>query len=261
MTRTKLCLAPAALAWLIGLPGMAFIGCDNPTPSGESSSTVFYGRLPGAYEVCFYVGDDLASLMPSVVCDRDGETAYSFNIEGGTDSAGQPCDVGISWEEPVAIVDGRFEVLAPGEDAGVLFEGTIAGEMADGSAKEGSCSVRWDASTGPICREDDQATCNLLLECCDSIYLVPPILENCLEVVNQCDGVVCEQVLSGYTRCPQAPLCPVNEDPTGVCDALDTCCNTVDLDKEELDACLQTAAACNPDVCEIELITYPQCLQ
>ena len=208
MTRRKLCWGPAVFGWLVGLLGMALIGCDDQGRSGESSSTLFYGRIPEAYEVCFYLGDDLASLMPSVVCDRDGETAYSFNIDvvGGTDSVGEPCDFRISWEEPVPIVDGTFEVpQVSGEDAGVLFAGTIAGGLADGLANNGSCEVLWFASTGPICREDDEAMCNLLLECCESIYLVPPILENCLEVVDRCDPAVCQQVLSGYTQCPQPP--------------------------------------------------------
>lgn len=213
MTRTKLCLWPAVLGWLVGLLGMAFIGCDNQGRSGGSNSTLFYERLPEAYEVCFYLGDDLASLMPSVVCDRDGETAYSFNIDvvGGTGSDGEPCSFSISWEEPVPVGEnGMFRVVMDEDAEDVIFAGTIAGGLADGLARveteDASCEVLWFASTGPICRENDQAMCNLLLECCESIFLVPPILENCLEVVDQCDGVVCEQVLSGYTQCLQPPL-------------------------------------------------------
>jgi len=247
---------------------MAFIGCDNDGRSGGSNETIFYGRLPQTYEICFFVGDDLATLAPSVVCDRNGETAYSFNIEveGGSREDGEPCSFSIPYEEPIPIAqDGSFQVglQVPGEDAVVSFAGRIQSGAADGFARietqGASCEVLWAAGIGPVCREDDEAMCALLLNCCESILLVPPILENCIDVVNQCDAVECQNVLAGYTQCVQPPICPTDEDPDGDCELLNGCCNSIDLSKPDLENCLDTAEACEPGACEGLLAMYPGC--
>lgn len=265
MTRIELCLLPAVVACL----GTALIGCTDRGQSGGSNATAFYGRLLETYEICFYQGDDLATLTPSVVCDRDGETPYSVNIEvvGGSDPNGAPCSFNFAYEEPIEIEeDGTFRVPPLGENSEFLVEGTIQSGAADGSAQrigtpQGDCQVLWAASVGPVCREDDEAMCALLFDCCDSIQLVPPILEQCLRVVDQCDGPTCREVLSGYTQCPQPSLCPADEDSEGICELLNQCCNSIDLSKSDLVTCLETAVACEPDKCDSSLADYSECIQ
>ncbi len=265
MTRTELCLLPAVFACL----GTISIGCSERGQSTGSNALTFYGRLPGTYEICFYQGDDLATLTPSVACDRDGATAYSFNIivEGGSDPNGAPCSFEFAYEEAIEITeDGTFRVPPLGENSDFSIEGTIESGAADGSAKRigapgEDCEVLWTAGAGPVCREDDEAMCALLFDCCDSILLVSPILEQCLSVVDQCDGLACREVLSGYTQCPQPPLCPTDEDPEGVCELLNECCNSTDLSRTDLVDCLETAAACEPAECEPSLARYAQCIQ
>jgi len=258
-------LLPAVVACL----GTALIGCGDRRQSGGSNATAFYGRLPESYEICFYLGDDLATLTPSVVCDRDGQTAYSFNVEveGGSDPNGASCSFEFTYEEPIEIAeDGTFRVPPLGENSEFLVSGTIQSGAADGSARrigtpEGDCEVLWAASIGPICREDDEAMCALLFDCCESILLVPPIREQCLRIVDQCDGVACREALSGYTQCPQPPLCPADEDPEGVCELLNECCNSILLSKTDLVNCLEKAVACDPVECERLLADYAQCTQ
>lgn len=190
---------------------MALIGCLNEGRPGGSNAVALYGRVQGTYEVCLHVGDDLATLTPSAVCDRDGKTAYSFNIEvqGGSDPNGAPCSFELAFEEPIEIAeDGTFQVPPLGEDAEFLVLGTIQSGAADGLAKEigttnGDCEVLWAATVGPVCREDAEAMCALLLDCCESIFLVPPFLQQCLRVVDECNGTACLEVLAGYTQCPQ----------------------------------------------------------
>lgn len=262
---------------------MALTGCDNDGQSGGSNEIVFYGRAPQAFEVCFYVGDDLATLTPNTICDREEETAYSFNIEatGGIDQDGEVCaPFAIPYEEPIPIeddgtfavgdpeVDGGMPFPIPGQDGEVYFNGTIdfADGVADGNATitfsdESNCSFIWTAGTGPVCREEEEAQCALLLDCCESILLVPPILADCMDVVNDCDTVACLNVLAGYTQCAQPPICPVDVDRRGACELLDSCCNTIDLSKPDLEACLDTAEACQPVACDSLLETYPSCPQ
>jgi len=265
MRRTELCLLPAVVACL----GAVLIGCIDTRQSGGSNAAVYYGRLPGAYEICFYQGDDLATLTPSVACDRDGATAYSFNIivQGGSDPNGASCEFEFAYEGPIGIAeDGTFQVPPLGENAEFSISGTIESGAADGSARrigtpEGDCEILWTASIGPVCREDDEAMCALLFDCCDSILLVPPILEECLGVVDQCDGTACREVLSGYTQCPQPALCPADEDPLGACELLNECCSSIGISKPDLETCLETAAACDPNACEPLLAMYAQCTQ
>lgn len=267
MTRTELCLLPA----VIGCLGAAFIGCDNSGQSGESDDIVYYERVPEEYEVCFQLSADLGTLAPTVACDRDGQTAYSFNIEvaGGVDQDGEPCGFSFSHEAPVSVrVDGSFDIFEAGgdPDADPVVRGRIQGDAADGEAvivlgEGANCSILWGASTGPVCREDNEAKCQMLLDCCDSIELIPPILGNCVDVVNDCDGVECLKVLAGYTQCAQPPVCSTEVDPNGDCELLQECCDSTNLSKADLDACLATAEVCDPDNCENLLATYPDCTQ
>ena len=118
-----------------------------------------------------------------------------------------------------------------------------------------------DAQVEPVCTEDNEAMCALLFECCESINLLPPIRVNCLDVADRCDGRACEDLLSGYVQCPQPPLCPTDEDPEGVCELLNQCCNAIDVVQSERVTCLDTAAKCTPDDCNRLLATYSECSQ
>lgn len=219
MPRTELCLLPSVVACL----AVALVGCLDERRSGAPNAVALYGRVSGSYEVCLHLGDDLTTLTPSLVCDRDGAIPYSFNIEvqAGSDPEGAPCSFELAYDQPIEVAeDGTFQVPPPGEDSEFLVLGTIEGGAADGLARRigtsnGDCELLWAASAGPVCREDDEAICMQLLDCCESIFLVPPFLQQCLGVVDECNGSNCREVLSGYTQCPQPPDAGVPDASSG----------------------------------------------
>ena len=269
MRRVALCLLPA-----LGCLGAFLAGCESDSRTDTSSDTVFFGRVASSYEVCFNVNEDFTALTPSDVCDSAGVTPFSFIIDvtEGSDQDGEPCAFRIAIEEPIPlegtdvgespffVVDG---VPIPGSDLVGSFRGTIGAGTADGFARVEttgvSCEILWAASTSPVCREDAAADCNLLLTCCQSIYLLPPFAAECLTTVNNCDPTTCLEVLGGYPQCPQSSTCTPAEDPNGVCALLEQCCNSEDFPQEELLSCLETASSCDPTACEALLAEYPEC--
>lgn len=271
MTTTKLCLRLA----LVGSVAGGIAGCDNPTRTGPPNDVVFFGLLPGSYELCFYVREDFTALDPSAACDRDGTTPFAFNIEveGGSDSDGNLCAFTIEVDESIPIAeDGTFE-FRPGSTEGPQLTGIInvdsGFDTATGAASvatqdgEGGfelCEVMWTASSGPVCRAEEFARCQLLADCCDSIYQVPPVANECQEVVDACDPDACDALLAGFQGCQQPPICPLADDPGLVCTTLDDCCvNLAPLTQEEILECQQTALQCNPLVCAVELNQLEAC--
>lgn len=272
MTTIRLCLGLA----LVGSVAGGIVGCDNPTRTGPPNDVVFFGLLENTYELCFYVREDFTALEPSTACDRDGVTPYSFNIEveGGSDGEGELCSFDIKVSEPIPIAeDGSFEFRA-GTTEGPQLNGVInvdsGFDAATGAAAlltpnpDGTfelCEVMWTATSGPVCREEEFARCQLLADCCDSIFQVPPISNECQEVVDACDPDACDALLSGFQGCQQPPICPLSDDPSLLCTALDDCClNFAPLDtKEDILKCQAIALECNPLVCRVELDKYPQC--
>lgn len=269
MTTTKLCLALA----LVGSVAAGGAGCDNPTKTGPANDVIFFGRLADTYELCFYVQEDFTALVPSTACDREGITAYSFNIEveGGSDGDSEPCSFDIRIGEPIPIdEDGSFQF--PEGESDFQVSGTIAfdsgfdsangtaGVLLDGTV-ESLCEVTWSATSDPICREAEFARCQLLEDCCDSIYMVPPIRNECQEVVDACDPDACDALLAGFEECQQPPICPVLEDPGFVCTALDECCLSFAPlpTREDILECQAVALMCNPLVCLDELSQYEEC--
>ena len=286
MTRRKLCLGWA----VVGCLATAF-GCESQIREGDDSGVVLFGRVAGEYTVCFNLSSDVTRLEPSVVCDPEGQTPYSFNIlvETGTDDQGDPCGpFNLPFEQPLAIQpDGTF-VITQGDvtvQATLTSGGSVETGTGQGSAVEqvgtagtggdagtggtgGSggtgggfrtCEVMWEASTSAPCFEEAAERCNLLQTCCESIYLLPPFAAECQAVVNACDPDACDETLAGYVGCQQPPICTPQQDLFGVCTFLNNCCNTIDLTKSELETCLATAQACQPPDCVALINDYPDC--
>jgi len=263
----------------LGLAGFAAVclatgslGCDAEASTRVATDVVLFGRVDDVYSVCFNVSPELTELRPSVACDPEGETPFAFNIqvEAGSSSEGETCAFVLRVDEAVPLEDdGTFQIpenTGPDEIPAVVgsltSEGTVERGsgvgtarrqveiVVEGMAEQTSCEVIWDASTEPVCFEEAAERCDLLRTCCDSIYLVPPIMRECQAVVDACDPAECETVLAGFPACPQPPLCTLEQDPEQVCeDELEVCCNTADLDQEQLIDCLNTAEACVPESC------------
>ncbi|MGB5810935.1 MAG: hypothetical protein WBG86_10410 [Polyangiales bacterium] len=272
MTRTELCLRWA----LAGCVALSVWGCDNPTRSGPPNDVLFFGRLAETYQVCFYMEESFESLVPSTACDRDGETALSFNIEvaAGTDPNGDPCTFEVRVDEPIPTTfnaEAESWQFAYPPDAGVETEiiGTLNADTSTGQTvaqvvvegMEADCTVVWTATPDPVCRDAEFVRCERLSSCCDSIYLLPSELLQCNEVVSDCDPFACEALLAGYTQCPQPPVCTLPQDPMMECQMLEDCCNTADLTKDELVSCLDTAEACDPSACESLRNDTAQCAE
>ena len=275
MTTTKLCLG---LALIMGV-AFGIVGCNNPTRTGPPNDVVFFGRLADSYELCFYVREDFTALEPSTACDRDGESPYSFNIEvtGGDDGEGEPCTFDLRVTESIPIdEDGAFTFTeTDAEDPSVIrmLSGQInvnsGFDAALGDAEEirlvgeeieSICEVMWNASSGPVCREEAFARCQLLADCCASIYMVPSTMNECQEVVDACDPDECDALLTGFPGCTQPPICPLSVDPGRVCTELNDCClDDAPLSKEGIEECQMTAFECNPSVCRAELDSIPEC--
>jgi hypothetical protein len=131
-----------------------------------------------------------------------------MEVAEGADQDGNPCSFDIRWEEPVSLSeDGTFSAQFSRGGDDFRFLGAIDDELAQGLAaveySDGtSCEITlWMASPGPVCRQESQEACDRLLACCESMYLLPPTLGQCLQVVDACDGEACEAALSGYVQC------------------------------------------------------------
>jgi hypothetical protein len=155
---------------------LAVTGCGSDDGGGGSGGDVMAGFYSGsssdagnAYQVCFYVDDDMIQLVDNSACNIEGgdPAAFEIDVTSGTlaTSTGD-CDFDIDWESedlgPIAIdSDGDFEgeltVTLPGVGEGILgFTGTIEGSSAFGTAFESGtatgsafCSIAWQATHQP----------------------------------------------------------------------------------------------------------------
>ena len=269
-----------ALALLGGVALMQLLACDNPTKTGPVNDVVFFGRSAGSYELCFFVQEDFTSLQPSTACDREGTTPIAFAVEAvmASDGEGEPCSFAFAVDEAIPITeDGSFELeLRQSGPGGATITRRLNGQInvdsgfdsASGSAEEEVldgeeatlCELSWNATDGPVCRESEFARCQLLADCCDSIYLLPPVQNECQQVVDSCDPDSCDALLAGYLGCAQPPICPLAEDPLQVCTALNDCClDVAPLSKEEIEACVELAQQCNALACGARLNQEPAC--
>ncbi|MEM7137801.1 MAG: hypothetical protein AAF500_14550 [Myxococcota bacterium] len=257
------------------------LGCDTATKSGPPNDQIYFGRSFDSYELCFLVQEDFEALIPTTDCDRVGVTAFSFNIEveAGTDPDGDTCSFVARFEDPIEVTtvelsDGTEERTFtarvpsqsdPGLDAvingSLVVDQNATGEAfltdspPDTSDAVRLCEVMWVASPGPICRAEAFLRCQLLAECCDSMLQVPPIANDCAEVVDACNPDRCEEVLAGFPGCQQPPICTVQQDPFGFCITLNECCATEAAPPD----CVQIAEMCNPAVCQDVLEENPDC--